>query len=249
MAGLPSRLLLPGEDEPALGASLLFSVDAVLFWLEGLGGSTAFVDGPCPFFVDCGLFLALPCTFFRRRTTFLLALATGAWLQRVPGGGDVLVDSDAVSLNVWSMSATAGPIARGTVVDRRRSARSGPSAGEPSDLMPTDGWNRRLHVPPGSIGCPSAAACKCRLMERAEDDPLEHQEQVTRAQDHAGGCQHGRPRARPKVPTRIGNSPTNPFRPGTAAEPRAARIKKNARSGSRFQSPPILSISRVWYRS
>ena len=50
----------------------------------------------------------------------------------------------------------------------------------------------------------------------------------------------------PNVPTRIGNSPTKPFSPGTAAEPKAARIKKNARIGNRFQSPPILLISRVW---
>ena len=31
------------------------------------------------------------------------------------------------------------------------------------------------------------------------------------------------------VPIRIGNSPTNPFNPGTAAEPSAARIRKKAR--------------------
>ena len=47
------------------------------------------------------------------------------------------------------------------------------------------------------------------------------------------------------MPARIGNSPTNPFSPGTAIDPSAERMKKNARSGSRFQSPPNSAISRV----
>ena len=88
---------------------------------------------------------------------------------------------------------------------------------------------------------------RVRLAERAEDDPLEHPEQVVGAQDHARG-RRARPRAGSgrTCPARIGNSPTNPFRPGTAAEPSAARMKKKARSGSRFQRPPSSAISRVW---
>ena len=48
------------------------------------------------------------------------------------------------------------------------------------------------------------------------------------------------------MPARIGNSPTNPLRPGKAADPSAERMKKKARIGRRFQMPPTSSISRVW---
>ena len=51
---------------------------------------------------------------------------------------------------------------------------------------------------------------------------------------------------RPNIPARMGNSPTNPLSPGTAAEPRDARIRKNASKGNRSQSPPIAAISLVW---
>ncbi len=50
---------------------------------------------------------------------------------------------------------------------------------------------------------------------------------------------------REKVPTRMGNSPTKPFRPGTAADPSDDRMKKKASSGSRSHKPPSSAISRV----
>ena len=51
------------------------------------------------------------------------------------------------------------------------------------------------------------------------------------------------------APSRIRNSPTKPFVPGTPIEERVTTMKQRQKTGTTFASPPNSEMRRVWRRS
>ena len=81
-------------------------------------------------------------------------------------------------------------------------------------------------------------------------DALEHPQHVHRRKDHAGRGERRRQRGfQLNAPSRIRNSPTNPFRPGRPIDASVRAGTRPPASASTVFSPPNSAISRVCRRS